>query len=74
MGAYESPVLAAALPCKLDMDGDNQVVATKEGLVLLRAMLGFSSANAVSGSGITQAQWDTTRNNLNANCGTNFTP
>jgi hypothetical protein len=74
MGAYESPVLAAALPCKLDMDGDNQVVATKEGLVLLRAMLGFSAANAVLNSGISQAQWDSARNNLNANCGTNFTP
>jgi hypothetical protein len=74
MGAYESPVLAAALPCKLDMDGDNQVSANKEGLVLLRAMLGFSAANAVANSGITQGQWDTARTNLNANCGTSFAP
>ncbi len=74
MGAYESPVLAAALPCKLDMDGDNQVSATKEGLVLLRAMLGFSEVNAVASSGITQSQWSATRTNLNANCGTNFAP
>jgi hypothetical protein len=74
MGAYESPVLAAALACKLDMDGDNQVNATKEGLVLLRAMLGFSEANAVAGSGISQSQWNATRTNLNANCGTNFAP
>jgi hypothetical protein len=74
IGAFESPALAAVLPCKLDMDGDNQVVATKEGLVLLRAMLGFTSANVVANSGITQPQWDSARNNLNANCGTNFAP
>jgi len=74
IGAFESPTLANALPCKLDMDGDNQVSATREGLVLLRSMLGFSAASAVSGTGISQLQWDTTRNNLNANCGTSFPP
>ncbi len=58
--------------CKLDMDNDNQIVATKEGLVLLRSMLGFTSATAVAGTGITQTNWDTVRSNLNANCGTNL--
>ena len=72
IGAFESPVLAATLPCKLDMDGDNLVAANKEGLVLVRAMLGFSTANAVVGSGISQAQWASVKANLNANCGTNF--
>ena len=73
MGSIEAQVgeLVAA-SCSLDMDGDTQVSATKEGLVLLRAMLGFSGANAVIGTTITQSQWDATRNNLNANCGTNF--
>jgi len=56
------------------MDGDNQVRANKEGLVLLRSMLGFSGAAVVNGTGISQGQWDTVRNNLNANCGTSFTP
>jgi hypothetical protein len=74
IGAFESPVLAATLPCKLDMDGDNQVGAGKEGLVLLRSMLGVSGGAVVSGTGISQAQWDAARNNLNANCGTNFAP
>ena len=74
IGAFESPVLLATLPCKLDMDGDNQVRAGKEGLVLLRSMLGISGSAVVSGTGITQAQWDSARNNLNANCGTNFAP
>ena len=74
IGALESTALAAALPCKLDMDGDNQVAATKEGLVILRSMLGLSEFTAVAGTGITQPQWNATRLNLNANCGTNFTP
>ena len=74
MGALESPVLAAALPCKLDMDGDNQVRANKEGLVLLRSMLGFSGAAVVNGTGISLGQWDSVRNNLNTNCGTSFAP
>ena len=74
IGAFESVALATVLPCKLDMDSDNLLTATKEGLVLLRSMLGFSGASVVAGTGITQAQWDTARNNLNANCGTNFTP
>ncbi len=74
IGAFESPTLATLLPCKLDMDGDNQVSATREGLVLLRSMLGFGAAAAVSGTGISQSQWDASRNNLNANCGTNFSP
>jgi hypothetical protein len=74
MGAYESPALPAVTACKLDMDGDNQVAATKEGLVILRAMLGFTAATAVSNTGISEAQWNATRANLNANCGTNFAP
>lgn len=72
MGAYESSPLGGT--CTLDMDGDNQVQAFKEGLVLLRSMLGFSAANTVNGTGITQTQWDSVRNNLNTNCGTSLAP
>ncbi len=71
IGAYETPAGSAA-QCKLDMDGDNGVLAMKEGLVLLRSMLGFSSTAATANTGISQAQWDATRANLNANCGTSL--
>ena len=54
------------------MDGDNAVLTMKEGLVLLRSMLGFSSDAATANTGIPQAQWDTARVNLNANCGTSL--
>jgi hypothetical protein len=72
MGAYESLPLPPVTACNLDMDGDAQVQATKEGLVLLRSMLGLNAAAAVAGTGITEAQWNATRANLNANCGTSL--
>jgi hypothetical protein len=74
LGAFESPILAAVTPCKLDMDGDNQLSALKEGMVLLRAMFGMTGTAVVNGTGVTQGQWDATRANLNVNCGTNFAP
>ncbi|MEO7255768.1 MAG: choice-of-anchor Q domain-containing protein [Casimicrobium sp.] len=74
MGAFESPVLAAVLACKLDMNNDGFVRANQEGLVLLRSMLGFSGPSVVAGTGISQFDWDAARNNLNTNCGTSLTP
>jgi hypothetical protein len=69
MGAFESmPIVSTA--CSLDMDGVGGVQATKEGLVLVRSMLGMSDAEAVVGTGITQPQWSAVKANLNANCGT----
>ena len=71
IGAYET-LAGSSAQCKLDMDGDNAVLTMKEGLVLLRSMLGFSSDAATANTGIPQAQWDTARVNLNANCGTSL--
>ncbi len=70
----EVNVFGAASSCKLDMDDDTQITATKEGFVLLRAMLGFTAAAAVNGTSISEAQWSATRVLLNENCGTNFAP
>ena len=71
IGAYETPSGSSA-QCKLDMDADNLVTAMKEGLVLLRSMLGYTSAATTANTGITQGQWDAVRVNLNANCGTSL--
>ena len=60
--------------CNLDMDGDTLLTGSKEGLVLLRAMLGFNGAATTAGTGITAAQWASARPLINANCGTNFAP
>ena len=70
MGAYETPA-GSAVACNLDMDGDSLLSPTKEGLVLVRAMLGFVGPNVTAGTGLA-ASWATIRANLNANCGTNF--
>ena len=71
MGAFESAPMAAG-NCNLDMDGDSVLTGNKEGLVLLRAMLGFTGTATTAGTGITAAQWTTARPLINANCGTSF--
>ncbi len=60
--------------CSLDIDGDGVLAATKEGLVLLRAMLQLTGASITQGTGITDEQWQAARPHLNANCGTSFAP
>jgi len=71
MGAFESPPIVAG-NCNLDMDGNNVLDGTKEGLVLLRAMLGFTGTATTAGTGITALQWNTARPLINTNCGTSF--
>ena len=60
--------------CNLDIDGDSLIAGGKEGLILLRAMLGFTGAATTAGTGISAAQWAFVRPTINANCGTNFAP
>jgi CubicO group peptidase (beta-lactamase class C family) len=46
----------------LDIDGDGVVSADRDGVILLRAMLGFTGANVTAGvnqSGATRTTWDT---------------
>ena len=62
---------AAALICNLYMDGVNPMLASKEGLILARAMLGFTGTAVTQGTGITMP-WETIRDALNAKCGTAF--
>ncbi len=69
---FRSSTGNANIACNLDMNADNNLSATLEGLILVRAMLGFSSAATVAGTGVTQGSWDAMRPQINANCGTNF--
>jgi large repetitive protein len=64
---------AAPLICNLHMDGANPMLATVEGLILTRAMLGLRGNAVTAGTGIT-TPWDTIRVDLNAKCGTAFLP
>lgn len=69
---FRSSTGNANIACNLDMDGNNALSATQEGLILLRAMLGFTGAAVVNGTGVTLGAWDTMRPQINANCGTSF--
>ncbi len=70
---FRSSTGNANIACSLDMNGDNVLTATVEGLILVRAMLGFGGNAAVAGTGITPFAWENTlRPALNQHCGTNF--
>ncbi|MFN3629988.1 MAG: hypothetical protein ACK4XK_08020, partial [Casimicrobiaceae bacterium] len=65
---FQTLTSAVGVSCNLDMDNDGLVTAPKEGLIIARALLGFSPAQAVVGTGITEAQWNAKRAAL-ASCG-----
>ncbi len=69
---FRSSTGNATISCNLDMNADNALSPTKEGLILLRAMLGFTGAAVVSGTGVTLTAWDAMRPQINTNCGTSF--
>ena len=60
-----------ALGCTLRMGAGGPLAATREGLILLRAMLGLTGTLVTQGTGVTTL-WPTLRDQLNANCGTSF--
>ena len=70
-GAASISVPVASAACDLRMNGINALSATKEGLILLRAMLGLKGSAVTDGTGIT-TPWATLRDQLNRNCGTSF--
>lgn len=65
-------------PCTLDVDGNNQVDALTDGLILLRAMFGLTGTAVTSGaigSGTpTRSTWGMIQPYLNATCGSSFSP
>ena len=63
--------------CSLDVDGNGSVSALTDGLMLIRAMLGFTGTNVTNGAIVgapPRATWAAIQPFLNANCGTNFAP
>jgi hypothetical protein len=67
---FRSSTGNANVVCNLDMNGDNQVSATVEGLILVRAMLGLGADAIIAGTGVNA--WDPIRVRLNEFCGTTF--
>jgi uncharacterized delta-60 repeat protein len=60
-----------ARTCTMDIDGDGAINATTDGLILLRAMLGFSGSAALSGTvaqGAVRSTWPQVRDYLFDQC------
>jgi hypothetical protein len=62
----------ANFACNLDMNASNTLTPPDEGLILVRAMLGFTGNAVVNGTSVTPAAWDQLRPAINTHCGTNF--
>ncbi|MBL8310998.1 MAG: hypothetical protein JNL19_11290 [Burkholderiales bacterium] len=61
-----------AAGCSPDIDGDGQVRATTDGILLLRAALGLGNAavtNGAIGAGATRTSWSAIRTYLSGTCG-----
>ncbi len=63
--------------CTLDVDGNNNIDALTDGLILLRAMFGLTgsavTASAIGG-GASRTTWAQLQPYLNGNCGSSFAP
>jgi hypothetical protein len=64
-------------PCSLDVDGNGNIEALTDGLMILRAMFGLTgsavTANAV-GNFASRPTWAAVQSYLNTNCGASFAP
>jgi hypothetical protein len=63
--------------CSLDVDGNNAVDALTDGMLLMRAMFGFTGTAATDGAvgpNAARGDWTAIRAYLNGNCGMNFAP
>lgn len=62
---------ALAPPCSMDIDGDGQIHATSDGLIIMRALLGMKDAAVASAAapGSPRSNWTDIRNFLVTSCG-----
>ncbi len=64
--------------CSMDIDGDNQTIATKDGLIATRVMLGLTGNAVIGGitfaSHATRTTWPAIRNYLVTQCGMSIVP
>jgi hypothetical protein len=61
--------------CRLDVDGNGQIDALTDGLMILRAMFGLTGAavtNSAVGANAQRRDWTTVRGYLNGSCGASF--
>ena len=62
----------------MDIDGDNQTIATKDGLIATRVMLGLTGSAVIGGitfaSHATRTTWPAIRDYLVSQCGMSIAP
>ena len=73
-GSNNTLAISAATPpplCRLDIDGDNQILATTDGLILMRVMLGLTdrAVESAAAQGSPRSTWTAIRTYLNDSCG-----
>jgi hypothetical protein len=74
---YVSTGSAIGTGCSLDADGNGDIDALTDGLIILRALLGMTGSAVTTdatGPNPTRGTWDLIRPFLNGNCGTTFAP
>ncbi|TAG05433.1 MAG: hypothetical protein EAZ43_02820 [Betaproteobacteria bacterium] len=72
-----APVAPPTAPIPFDIDNDGKVLATTDGLILLRASLGIRGDALVAGAtaaGALRSTWPLVRTYLNTSCGMNLLP
>ena len=70
--SFTSSTGSAVTRCDLSTSiATGTLAATREGLILLRAMLGLTGTAVTAGTGVTSS-WATLRDQFNTYCGTNF--
>ena len=65
---------AIAEPCRLDIDGDGKPLATSNGLILTRVLLGMTgtAVSSAAAAGAPRNTWDAIRAYLNGSCAMNL--
>ena len=65
---------AVATPCSMDIDGDGKTLATTDGLIVFRVMMGMTDAavSSAAAPGSPRNSWDAIRSYLIGSCGTNL--
>ena len=65
---------AIAEPCRLDIDGDGKTLATTDGLILTRVLLGMTgtAVSSAAAAGAPRNTWDAIRAYLNGSCAMNL--
>ena len=67
-------VIGVTQDCVIDIDGNQSISGTTDGVMLLRALFGLAGTAVTNGTVVGSRPWAEIRNYLNTQCGGNFAP